>query len=318
VYVLTIVAGRTSPPHCSLSGECLSTAHAHQVCLLGLVARDAFGNRQKSGGDSLSAHLQGPLLSPKDGTQEAGQEHTGATHAVTTHDKLDGSYAVAFLVGVVGRYTLAVSISEVDVRGSPFAVEVQGGFHFRTISSEVPRFAHANSSFLLLGDAQVRAGGLHLSAVPPRANSVGGAWFRIPQRMTSGFILDFELQISAQAPRVAQGATCHPAAVSDAAGLGDNAGAAPVGWEDEWCRRRAGDGAALVLARAPAGDGQWGGGAGGESREWVVDDASARRRVPGLGDGGAGLGYEGLRSTLALEFDVVENRQLGDLERGRF
>jgi len=49
--------------------------------------------------------------------------------AVIIKDLRDGSYAVTYLVTVVGRYSLAVSVEGSDVKNSPFRLRVQGVLH---------------------------------------------------------------------------------------------------------------------------------------------------------------------------------------------
>ena len=58
-----------------------------------------------------------------------GDGPTGANVAVTIKDLRDGSYAVTYLVTVVGRYSLAVSVEGSDVKNSPFRLRVQGVLH---------------------------------------------------------------------------------------------------------------------------------------------------------------------------------------------
>lgn len=135
---------------------------------------------------------------------------------------------------------------------------------------------------MLLGDASVSGKpaanvstpvpGLHLSALPPVADSKGGAFFRLPQLLSQGFILDFTISISPRA-KACERWRGHPNGdpyVGDAG-------------EGGWCRLRAADGAALVLTA--------GAGAGGEAY---------LGEVPALGDGGAGMGYEGEKRRDAL------------------
>lgn len=59
-FEIEIVAGQTSPSHSSTVGDCKHRAHAHQVCSFSLVLRDAYSNARRSGGDRVSAMLQGP------------------------------------------------------------------------------------------------------------------------------------------------------------------------------------------------------------------------------------------------------------------
>ena len=47
-------------------------------------------------------------------------------------DLHDGTYQLSYLVTVVGRYSLAVSVDCRDIEGSPHRIRVEGGFHFPT------------------------------------------------------------------------------------------------------------------------------------------------------------------------------------------
>lgn len=50
-------------------------------------------------------------------------------------DKLDGSYHIEYNATIPGKYSMAISIIERDIPGSPFMIEVQKGFnlpHFNT------------------------------------------------------------------------------------------------------------------------------------------------------------------------------------------
>lgn len=45
-------------------------------------------------------------------------------------DHHDGTYTIAYLATVTGRYSLAVSVDARNVQGSPLRVRVEGGFQF--------------------------------------------------------------------------------------------------------------------------------------------------------------------------------------------
>jgi hypothetical protein len=93
----------------------------------------------------------------------------------------------------------------------------RGGFAMPHISDALPLY---QQSLLLLGDASVRGrqgggagsdggegeegeggAGLYLSAMPARAASTGAAWFRLPQLLSEGFVMEFALRISGRYQR---------------------------------------------------------------------------------------------------------------------
>ena len=127
--------------------------------------------------------------------------------------------------------------------------------------------------------------GLHLSAVPARAGSAGGAWFRQPQMLTEGFVMEFVLHV------VGRSRSCR---LWSSPPFRD-AGTHPTATPSALCQERAADGLALVLTRGVD--------AGGELHAGAI---------PALGLGGEGMGYEGIRDSVALEFDVATNLHLGD------
>jgi len=152
---------------------------------------------------------------------------------------------------------------------------VQGGFVLKKITDKGPFYEHPNTSLMLLNDALISSDGLFLSTKPARHNGKGGAFFRLPQRLTEGFALELIVEITPQSP------SCHRWS-----GLAS---------AESWCRMRGADGLALLFSK--------GTGAGG---------VPYLGEVPALGDNGAGMGYQGVRNSLALEFDVSHNHELGD------
>jgi hypothetical protein len=257
--------------------------HARETCVLRLSARDAFANPRTSGGDSVAILLQGPLTS----VHQESRGPEGETLPVVLHDLHNGAYVLTFLASAVGRYKLSVSVNGKGVRGGARVVYIQGGFDFSPstlLSPDPSRLAPApahsyplpNNSFALFGDAHLGQGNLLLllAAEPPRAHGAGAAWFRRPQHVLQGFVTDFELSI--------EPVTHSCKAWRD--------------WQDvhgreqgsEWCQARAGDGVALVLSKG-----------GGD--------------LPGVGEAGSGMGYQGIRGSLALEFDTRENYEHGDV-----
>ena len=204
-FEIKIVAGQTSPAHSDTRGECAQRAHAHQPCSFSVVLRDSFSNRRDGGGDDVRAWLQGPLaFSDRPGRGPAAQNLP-----VIIRDLENGEYSITYMVTLVGRYTLAVSVEGADVASSPFRLSVQGGFQLtcRHLSDTVAAYAHPNVSLMLLHDAHIQGAhtptymhthptshshpahtGLHLSAVRPGPNSLGAAWFRAPQVHESCFL----------------------------------------------------------------------------------------------------------------------------------
>jgi len=201
-FVLKIVAGQTSPWNSDIDGGCTRRAHAQQACSMTLTLRDAYSNARTTGGDDVRASLQGPLAVP----DRAGYGPKATSIRVYIQDNKDGTFGVTYMATIVGRYSLAVSVEGSDISLSPFMLYVQGGFKLASMTDDEPEFAHPNGSLWLLGDAHISSSrtnapqGLHLSSRPPSPQSVGSAWFRRPQRLTSGFVMDLSIQITPLTP----------------------------------------------------------------------------------------------------------------------
>ncbi len=295
-FVINITAAETSACRSAVRGSCAASAYAQQACTMMLGLRDAFDNPRLSGGDPVAAFLLGPLA--ERAQEEDGPQ--GSEEPVFVRDLLNGDFLLTFLLTIPGAYSLAVSVAGSNIKGSPMRITVRGGF----VMTSFDNMPLVNRSLLLVGHASVQGSlplspgrgggggggavgvaGLHLSAVPARAGGAGGAWFRQPQMLTEGFVMDFVLRV------IGRSRSCR---LWSSPPFRD-AGTHPTATSSALCQERAADGLALVLTR--------GVGAGGEPHAGGI---------PALGLGGEGMGYEGIRDSLALEFDVATNHHLGD------
>jgi hypothetical protein len=108
-YTVDIVPGATLPRRCESYGEATHRARVRQPTSFILVARDAHGNRRTHGGDHFLVSFRGPC-------NPIGR----------VYDRGDGTYRVTCTYGVSGHCSLAITLHQQHVAGSPFRIIVDG------------------------------------------------------------------------------------------------------------------------------------------------------------------------------------------------
>eukprot|EP00936_MAST-01D_sp_MAST-1D-sp1_P000727 g727.t1 len=98
------------------NGVAVRSATAGQLCRFQVQCCDAFGTRCEHGGDAVVATMLPPTGIPcKTGDHGA---------MVTIEDHLDGTYSGTFTPTMVGVHELSVTVGELNVSGSPLAIDV--------------------------------------------------------------------------------------------------------------------------------------------------------------------------------------------------
>lgn len=115
-YLATFTAGCLSPAHCVARGDGLRRAAAGVGALIEVSAFDASGNTLQEGdGSVFEASIKSARGTPLEATSRC-------------LDRGDGSYRLVYSTAVSGEsHALHVTCRGVDVRGSPFSIDVSPG-----------------------------------------------------------------------------------------------------------------------------------------------------------------------------------------------
>lgn len=100
-----IVKAHASADRCTVSGSGIEAAAVRQLAEFSIEACDAQGSRLPAGGEAFFIHIRGPQR----------------VRARIT-DNQDGTYLVSWTPPQSGKYSIAVSLFGLPLRGSPFTV----------------------------------------------------------------------------------------------------------------------------------------------------------------------------------------------------
>ena len=115
----------TNPFNSTVSGRGTVLCTQYQESVVVVQARDIYGNSRESGGDDVAATLLGGQF-PVQGT-------------VT--DNNDGTYDVAYVLSMMGTYSMVITIADANVVGSPFSVQNLDPNRNNPITSQTATFA---------------------------------------------------------------------------------------------------------------------------------------------------------------------------------
>ena len=106
-FAVDVAPGEVCAERCDVRGDGLIGAELRRPATFVVVARDAYGNQLRGGGDRVHLSFRGRC-----------------NPTAHVHDRGDGSYGVAWASGITGDCVLSLTIGGAPVRGSPFAIAV--------------------------------------------------------------------------------------------------------------------------------------------------------------------------------------------------
>ena len=112
---MTLIAP-TWGPECVASGKGISQTYTDDEASFIITAKDRYGNLRQVGGDSFESKLK--------------DNASGVEAGTTITDLGNGNYNVSYILSASGEYFLHVTLSNLDISGSPFLVQCKWGINF--------------------------------------------------------------------------------------------------------------------------------------------------------------------------------------------